>query len=169
MLIYEVKRPPRSLGKEPCWGLRAATSSIGPHIRFRATFPLISNSLILGCHCNKRNAVKITLLMLKFSVVILTMSNSVLSPPGPSKCSSLSQLTVSLLAAGFGIFLEALKKSLYSFIDFDRSKKCSNVILGRPSSSFNLRRRPEEADDEELAAELAPRIRMVVKFLLKDT
>lgn len=48
---------------------------------------------------------------LRFSSVQPTSSNSAFKPDGPSKCSSRSQDTVSLLASGLGMFLEARKKS----------------------------------------------------------
>jgi hypothetical protein len=80
------------------------------------------------------------------------MSNSDLSPLGPSKCSSRSQSTVSLLAAGLEMFLVALKKSRNSLIDLSRSKKCSKLSLGpAPLSNLDRRRGPVEVDEEDPA------------------
>lgn len=81
------------------------------------------------------------------------MSNSDFNPLEPSKCSSLNQLIVSLLASGFGIFLEARRKSRYNLIDFDRKRKCSNVNFG-PLSFLPLVNIPPFAFESEVTAYL---------------
>jgi hypothetical protein len=101
-------------------------------MRFNATLPDISNSLILGWKMMNSSKVEMSIRLshIVHTLSRLTISYSAFSPLGPSKCSSRSQWTVSLLASKYGIFLDARKKSLYSFIDFDRSKKCSKVSCG---------------------------------------